>query len=50
VRVSVMLVSCGNPVQPAAEADEYAGGAEGVQDAVQQPRWVQKFERHAATS
>src|SRR6266498_2613875 len=37
VRVSVMLVSCGNPVQPAAEADEHAGGAEDVLDAVQQP-------------
>src|SRR6266511_1163841 len=36
-RVSVMLVSCGNPVQPAAEADEHAGGAEDVLDAVQQP-------------
>jgi hypothetical protein len=32
-----MLLSCGNPVQPAAEADERADGAVDVPDAVQQP-------------
>jgi hypothetical protein len=37
VRVSVMVVSCRDPVQPAAQADQHAGGAEGVPDAVQQP-------------
>src|SRR5215216_1129577 len=37
VRVSVMLASCGNSVQPAAEADERAGGPVDVPDAVQQP-------------
>src|SRR6266508_1070708 len=37
LRVSVMLLSCGNPVQPAAEADERADGAVDVPDAVQQP-------------
>src|SRR6266545_4719083 len=37
VRVSVMLVSCGDSVQPAAEADQRASGAEDVAGAVQQP-------------
>src|SRR6266700_5938600 len=37
MRVSVMVLSCGDAVQPAAEADERAGGAEDVPDAVQQP-------------
>src|SRR5215207_7064826 len=37
MRVSVMLASCGNSVQPAAEADERAGGPVDVPDAVQQP-------------
>jgi hypothetical protein len=37
LRVSVMPLSCGDSVQPAAEADECAGGAEDVPDAVQQP-------------
>src|SRR5216117_4236374 len=37
VRVSVMLVSCWDSVEPAAEADQRAGGAEDVPDAVQQP-------------
>src|SRR5215216_3235678 len=32
-----MLVSCGDPVQPAAEADQRAGGAEHVSGPVQQP-------------
>jgi hypothetical protein len=32
-----MLLSCGDPVEPAAKADERAGGAEDVPDAVQQP-------------
>jgi hypothetical protein len=32
-----MVLSCGDPVQPAAEADERAGGPEDVPDAVQQP-------------
>ena len=32
-----MLASCGNSVQPAAEADECAGGPVDVPDAVQQP-------------
>ena len=32
-----MLASCGNSVQPAAEADERAGGPVDVPDAVQQP-------------
>jgi hypothetical protein len=34
---SVMVLSCGNSVQPAAEADECAGGPVDVPDAVQQP-------------
>src|SRR6266508_4027499 len=37
IRVSVMLVSCGDSVQPAAEADQRASGAEDVAGAVQQP-------------
>src|SRR6266487_5734529 len=37
VRVSVMLLSCGDSVQPAAKADERASGPEDVPDAVQQP-------------
>src|SRR5215204_6273688 len=37
VRVSVMLVSCGNSMQPAAEADERADGPVDVPDPVQQP-------------
>jgi ribosomal protein S7 len=30
-----MLLSCGNPVQPAAEADQRRGGAEEVPEAVE---------------
>src|SRR6266700_4587140 len=37
LRVSVMVLSCGDAVQPAAEADQRASGAEDVPDAVQQP-------------
>src|SRR4029450_10529817 len=37
MRGSVMVLSCGNPVQPAAKADERRGGAEDVPDPVQQP-------------
>src|SRR6266545_2422977 len=37
MRVSVMLVSSGDPVQPAAEADQRASGAEDIPGAVQQP-------------
>src|SRR5919198_1775168 len=32
-----MLLSCGDPVQPAAQADQRVGGAEAVPDPVQQP-------------
>jgi hypothetical protein len=32
-----MLLSCGDPVEPAAEADQCASGAEDVPDPVQQP-------------
>src|SRR6266498_826603 len=37
MRVSVMVLSCGDSVQPAAEADQRAGGPVDVPDAVQQP-------------
>src|SRR6266511_2548168 len=37
LRVSVMVLSCGDSVQPAAEADQRAGGPVDVPDAVQQP-------------
>src|SRR5512133_3163261 len=33
----IQAQSCGNPVEPAAEADERAAGAEDIPDAVQQP-------------